>query len=305
MRPSTRLSAAKVPHVRRAARTITAAPLRSAARASLSAALGMSVCARPPISKPKSITTRPKPPAPKTISAAISTGFIPAFTDAFDRADANSAAGDSAESRACAAASAPIQRIRERSAPASATLRGSKAPDESTHAATSPRRVAAAAKETASEVRPNPGRPTISLTRPRTMPPSRMASSAAIPELRRRSLRVSSRPRKTPENSASCRSVRMRRGAAAGARATVSIRARGEAAMTRFSLFIRIFVNRKCQRAHFGESGEHGVRAANAYYARCCVTNRKGKRRGPFFILPPALHPSGKHVLAVMVRNLP
>ena len=80
-RPSTRLSAAKVPQVRRSARTITAAPLRSAARASLSAVLNVSVRARPPIAKLKSITTRPKPPAPKTISAA--------FTDAFDRAGAN------------------------------------------------------------------------------------------------------------------------------------------------------------------------------------------------------------------------
>jgi len=38
----------------------------------------VSVRAWPPIS----ITTRPKPPAPKTISAANSTGLIPAFGDA-------------------------------------------------------------------------------------------------------------------------------------------------------------------------------------------------------------------------------
>ena len=226
MRPRTRLSAAKVPHIRRSPSTITAAPLRSAARASLSAALRVSVRAWPPIS----ITTRPKPPAPKTISAASSTGFISVFGDALDL-DANSAVGDSAESRGRAAASAPTQRIRERSAPAAAILCGSNAPAESIHAATSPRRVAIVAKEAASEVRPNPGRPTISLTRPRTIPPSRMVSSVAMPELRRRSLRVSSRPRKTPANSAICRSLRVRRGAIAGVCGMFSIMAMGEAAM--------------------------------------------------------------------------
>src|SRR5690348_9416067 len=111
MRPSTRLSAAKVPHVRRPARTITEAPLRSAARASLSAAFNASVGARPPRLgprlgprpgsrpepkfKPRSITIRPKPPAPKTISAAISTGLADNLEEAFDRKEVNPTARDS------------------------------------------------------------------------------------------------------------------------------------------------------------------------------------------------------------------
>ncbi len=83
-------------------------------------------------------------------------------------------------------------------------LAGSKVPDASSHAATSPRRVAKAANDAAMEVLPEPARPVISLIRPRGIPPSISASSGASPELSRRSLRVSSWPRKTPAKSNSC-----------------------------------------------------------------------------------------------------
>jgi len=53
----------------------------------------------------------------------------------------------------------------------------------SIQALTSPARVAAATKPAATVVRPEPMGPTISLTRPRMMPPSMIASSAASPEL--------------------------------------------------------------------------------------------------------------------------
>jgi len=104
------------------------------------------------------------------------------------------------------------------------------------------RRVAMVAKEATNDVRPTPGRPTSSLTRPRAMPPPRITSSAAIPELKRRSFRVSSRPRKTPENSAICRSVRERIGAIPEAHRTVPIE--GEAAMDRIFAFYSYSVNR-------------------------------------------------------------
>ena len=82
--------------------------------------------------------------------------------------------------------------IRPSSTPAAAMLSGSKALAASSHAATSPRRVAKAANDAAIEVLPEPARPVISLIRPRGIPPSIRASSGASPELKRRSLRVSS-----------------------------------------------------------------------------------------------------------------
>ena len=51
-------------------------------------------------------------------------------------------------------------------------LSGSKLPELSSHAATSPRWVAEAANDAAIEVLPEPARPVISLIRPRGIPPS-------------------------------------------------------------------------------------------------------------------------------------
>src|SRR5208282_59727 len=93
---------------------------------------------------------------------------------------------------------------RVRSAPAAATVTGSKLPAESIHAAASPRRVADATKRAASEVLPVLTGPTISLILPRTIPAPSRRSIRVSPELRRRSLRVSSRPVKTPVISKVC-----------------------------------------------------------------------------------------------------
>src|SRR5208282_2856987 len=93
---------------------------------------------------------------------------------------------------------------RVRSAPAAATVTGSKLPAESIHAAVSPPRVADATKQAASEVLPAPTGPTISLILPRTIPAPRIRSIRVSPELKRRALRVSSRPVKTPVISRAC-----------------------------------------------------------------------------------------------------
>jgi hypothetical protein len=96
---------------------------------------------------------------------------------------------------------ADTDRTLDRFTPAAAMVMGSKESAASSHAATSPLRVAPARKDAASEVLPVLGRPMISLIRPRTIPPPRMVSIEEMPELSRWFLRVSSRPRKTPANS--------------------------------------------------------------------------------------------------------